>query len=199
MIFLDSLGHIWLKICLNYFQNFNAKIKNQFRVSIKIWRSDNACEYFSKPLSSLLASQEILHESSCPDTTPQNSVDEQKNHLIETTRTMLIHYNVPFCFLNLCRRHILSSTLLFSSESTDVTSFLLKMFCNTLTQCLLSLYCFRSHLQLYTLKWHLLQYLVFMYYWIPLTYPLSYRLTIGSLRIFSSIHPRCNPICHLQL
>lgn len=139
MIFLDSLGHVWLKICLNYFQNFNAKIKNQFRISIKIWRSDNACEYFSKPLSSLLASQEILHESSCLDTTPQNSVDEQKNHLIETTRTMLIHYNVPLCFLNLCRRHILSSTLLFSSESTDVTSFLLKMFCNTLTLSLVPL------------------------------------------------------------
>ena len=41
----------------------------------------------------------ILHQSSCAHTSQQNGVTERKNrHLIETTRTLLLHYHVPFRF-----------------------------------------------------------------------------------------------------
>ena len=41
----------------------------------------------------------ILHQSSCAHTSKQNGVAEHKNHhLIETTRTLLLHYHVPFRF-----------------------------------------------------------------------------------------------------
>lgn len=60
-------------------------------LSIKILWSDHAREYFSEPLSSFLALQGILQESSCPDA-PQNNVAQGKNHLIETAHTMMIQY-----------------------------------------------------------------------------------------------------------
>ena len=41
----------------------------------------------------------ILHQSSCAHTPQQNEVAERKNrHLVETTRTLLLHSNVHFCF-----------------------------------------------------------------------------------------------------
>ena len=41
----------------------------------------------------------ILHQSSCAHTPQQNGVTERKNHhLIETTRTLLLPYHVPFRF-----------------------------------------------------------------------------------------------------
>ena len=38
----------------------------------------------------------ILHQSSCPDTPPQNGVVEKKNrHLLEIARALLFHMKVP--------------------------------------------------------------------------------------------------------
>ena len=61
--------------------------------------SDNAREYFSAPFISFMSQHGILHQSSCAHTPQQNGVAECKNcHLIETTRTLLLHYHVPFRF-----------------------------------------------------------------------------------------------------
>src|SRR3954466_10553246 len=46
-----------------------------------------------------MASNGILHQTSCPHTPQQNGVAEHKNrHLVETTRTLLLHGNVPLGF-----------------------------------------------------------------------------------------------------
>ena len=81
------------------FQIFYNEIKNQFGISIRILRSDNGREYLSHSFKNFMASHGILHQTSCAYTPQQNGVAERKNrHLVETTRTILIHGDVPQYF-----------------------------------------------------------------------------------------------------
>ena len=81
------------------FQKFYAEILTQFNISIRVLRSDNAREYFSALFISFMSQHGILHQSSCAHTPQQNGVAECKNrHLIETARTLFLHYHVPFRF-----------------------------------------------------------------------------------------------------
>ena len=79
--FIDDYSRVtWLYLMrnrselLSIFSAFCAEIKTQFNVSVRILRSDNAKEYFSKPFNSYMSQNGILHQSSCVDTPPQNSV-----------------------------------------------------------------------------------------------------------------------------
>ena len=68
----------------------------EFNTSVRILRSDNAKEYFSTSFSSYMSSHGILHQSSCAYTPQQHRVAERKNrHLVEITRTLLLHHKVP--------------------------------------------------------------------------------------------------------
>ena len=81
------------------FQKFYAEILTQFNISIRVLRSDNVREYFSATFISFMSQHGILHQSSCAHTPQQNRVAERKNrHLIETARTLLLHYHVLFHF-----------------------------------------------------------------------------------------------------
>nr|CAN66416.1 hypothetical protein VITISV_044133 [Vitis vinifera] len=81
------------------FQKFYAEIQTQFKVSIRVLRSDNVREYFSTPFTSFMSQHGILHQSSCAHTPQQNGVAECKNrHLVETARTLLLHSHVLFRF-----------------------------------------------------------------------------------------------------
>ena len=81
------------------FQKFYVEILTQFNISICVLRSDNAKEYFSTPFISFMSQHGILHQSPYAHTPQQNGVAERKNrHLIKTTRTLLLHYHVPFRF-----------------------------------------------------------------------------------------------------
>ena len=81
---------------LPIFKSFCNEIENQFGKTIKIFRSDNAKEYFSHDLSSFLSSKGILHQSTCPHTPQQNGIAERKNrHLLETARSLMLNSNVP--------------------------------------------------------------------------------------------------------
>ena len=81
---------------LPIFVSFYNEIENQFGKTIKIFRSDNAKEYFSHDLSSFLSSKGILHQSTCPHTPQQNGIAERKNrHLLETARSLMLNSNVP--------------------------------------------------------------------------------------------------------
>ena len=81
------------------FQKFYAEIQTQFNISIRVLRSDNAREYFSAPFLSFMSQHWILYQSSCTHTPQQNGVAEHKNrHLVETARTLLLHFHVSFRF-----------------------------------------------------------------------------------------------------
>ncbi|KAJ9547160.1 hypothetical protein OSB04_019703 [Centaurea solstitialis] len=81
------------------FKDFCAEIKTQFGTNIHVLTSDNALQYSSTQFQEFMSSNGILHESSCPQTPQQNSMAERKNcHLIETTRTLLLHANLPLTF-----------------------------------------------------------------------------------------------------
>ncbi|XP_070053441.1 uncharacterized protein [Nicotiana tomentosiformis] len=80
------------------FQSFCAEIKNQFGVSFRIFRSDNALEYLSSQFQQFMTSQRIIHQTSCPYTPLQNGIAERKNRHIIETRTLLIESRVPLRF-----------------------------------------------------------------------------------------------------
>ena len=104
--FIDDYSRCtWLFLMKNraelysIFQKFYAEILTQFNISIRVLRSHNAREYFSAPFISFMSQHGILHQSSCAHTPQQNGVAKRKNrHLIETARTLLLHYHIPFRF-----------------------------------------------------------------------------------------------------
>ena len=50
------------------FKSFYMEIKTQFNASLRIFRSDNAREYFHISLSQFFDDHGIIHQSSCPHT-----------------------------------------------------------------------------------------------------------------------------------
>ncbi|RVW22780.1 Retrovirus-related Pol polyprotein from transposon RE1 [Vitis vinifera] len=57
-------------------------------------------DYSRSPFTSFMSHHGILHQSSCAHTPQQNGVAECKNrHLVETTRTLLLHSNIPHSLL----------------------------------------------------------------------------------------------------
>jgi transposase InsO family protein len=78
------------------FKTFFMEVKNQFDTCIKIFRSDNAREYFHGQLSQFLDEHGIIHQSSCSRTPQQNGVAERKiRHLSEVMRALLFQMQVP--------------------------------------------------------------------------------------------------------
>jgi hypothetical protein len=71
-------------------------IKNQFGISIKGIRTNNARDYFNHILSPYFDKKGIIHQSFCVNTPQQNRLAERKNrHLLETTRALLFQNQVP--------------------------------------------------------------------------------------------------------
>jgi hypothetical protein len=58
------------------FQDFYAYVKNQFHTQVQVIRTDT--EYVNKEFGAFLSAEGILHQTSCPDTPPQNGVAERK-------------------------------------------------------------------------------------------------------------------------
>lgn len=80
---------------LSSFQNFSAYVKTQFKVQVQMLKSDNGTEYINK-FGGFLSDHSILHQTSCPDTLPQNCVAERKNrHILEVALSLMYTMNVP--------------------------------------------------------------------------------------------------------
>ena len=81
------------------FKNFHSMIQTQFQAKVKIFRSDNAKEFFNSNLGNYFVSQGIIQQSSCADTPQQNGITERKNrHLLEVARSLMFTMNVPKCY-----------------------------------------------------------------------------------------------------
>ena len=84
---------------LSIFQNFCAKIKNQFDTSFAYFKIRQCQKKFSSFFVDLILQSGIVHQSPCPYTRQHNGIAERKNrHLLEVTRTLLIHMRVPKVF-----------------------------------------------------------------------------------------------------
>ena len=98
MIVRRSLGFSYLNINLMwvlFFQIFITWQKDQFGVTIKRFRSNNAKDYFNQVLTPYFRHEGIIHESSCVNTPQQNGVTEKKNdHLLDTIRAFLFPNHV---------------------------------------------------------------------------------------------------------
>jgi len=91
------------------FEQLYKEIKTQYGVSIRSLRSDNAREYLSHQFQNFMASNGILHQTSCPYTPQQNGLGERKNrHFIENIRALFLHGNVLSLFGTTCFVHNLS-------------------------------------------------------------------------------------------
>jgi transposase InsO family protein len=101
--FIDCYSHMtWVYLMhhkdevFHCFQNFHAYVKNQFQVQVQVLRTDNGTEYLNTTFGAFLSEQGILHQTSCPDTPPQNGVAERKNrHVLEVARSLMYTMNVP--------------------------------------------------------------------------------------------------------
>ena len=81
---------------LKCFQDFCSLIGNQYDARVKVLRTDNETEYVNNEFCSFLSAQGILHQTTCPDTPPQNGVAERKNrHILEVARSLMYAMNVP--------------------------------------------------------------------------------------------------------
>ena len=77
-------------------KSFCSLVQIQYNSQVKVFRSDNAKDYFNNNLSTFFAERGIIHESSCVNTPQQNGVAERKiGHVIATTRALLLHRSVP--------------------------------------------------------------------------------------------------------
>lgn len=106
MTTLYLLGFIWFNtkvILLLCWKCFFSLIENQFRTTIKRFRSDNGGEFFNNQLKSFFEMKGAVHQSSCPHTPQQNILVERKHkHLLEIARALKIQADFPNEFWSYC-------------------------------------------------------------------------------------------------
>ena len=75
---------------------FCEMIYNQFHKRIRLFRSDNAKEYFYGEVNKYMEQNGIIHQSSCVNTPQQNGVAERKiGHIMSSARALLFQGNCP--------------------------------------------------------------------------------------------------------
>nr|GEW80287.1 Gag-Pol polyprotein [Tanacetum cinerariifolium] len=78
------------------FNEFIALVKTQHSTVIECFRCDLRGEYTFNDFVSLLKSDGTIYQTSCKDTSQQNSVAERKHHhLVEIARSFLLSADVP--------------------------------------------------------------------------------------------------------
>ena len=86
IVFVDDYSHVsWIYILkdrvhvFDVIQNFFTEIKNQFSVTPKYLRTDNALKFIQSGIQSYCASLGVIHQTTCLHTSQQNSVIERQH------------------------------------------------------------------------------------------------------------------------
>lgn len=84
---------------ISHMKIFVKMVETQFGRKIKMFRTDNGGEFFSKQMDDLLQSIGCIHQSSCPHTPQQNGIVERKHrHLLHIARALMLNANLPKTF-----------------------------------------------------------------------------------------------------
>ena len=103
------------------FRDFHTLIQNQFQTKIKIFRSDNAKEYYNSILGEYFRTHGIINQSSCVNTPQQNGIAERKNrHLLEVARSIMFTTHIPKQFWG---EAVLTATYLINRMPSRVLNF----------------------------------------------------------------------------
>ncbi|KAJ0733050.1 putative RNA-directed DNA polymerase [Helianthus annuus] len=105
----DFSRTVWcylLKSKIEVFENiisFYELILTQFKIKIKVFRSDNGTEFVNNKMSMFCKEKGILHQTSCPYTQQQNGVVERKHrHLLNIARALMYQGGLPLRFWSDC-------------------------------------------------------------------------------------------------
>ena len=76
--------------------HFITEVITQYSTTPKILYTDNALKFVQTSLCTFCANRDIIHQTTCPHTSQQNDVVEQKHRqLLDITCTLLIEMHVP--------------------------------------------------------------------------------------------------------
>jgi hypothetical protein len=71
-------------------------VRNQYDAQVRVLRADNGTECVNDEFGNFLSARGILHQTTCPDTPPQNGVAERKNrHILEVAHSLMYTMNAP--------------------------------------------------------------------------------------------------------
>jgi transposase InsO family protein len=101
--FIGCFSHVtWIYLMkhksevIKCFRDFCSFIGNQYDARIKVLMTDSGTEYVNDEFGNFLSTHGILHQTTCPDTPPQNGVAERKNrHILEVAHSLMYTMNVP--------------------------------------------------------------------------------------------------------
>ena len=91
-VYLLKSKHDFLHVILQ----FSKMVITQFNTQVKVFHSDNGCEFVNRSLATLFQENGILHQTTCADTPQHNGIMKHKNHyILEVARALCFTMHVP--------------------------------------------------------------------------------------------------------
>lgn len=91
-------------------------IQTQYKTNIQILRSDNGGEFVNTSMKQFFQAKGMIHQTTCPRHSEQNSIAEWKNRiLLEMTCALMLEYNV---LKSICPEALATAVYLINRLST---------------------------------------------------------------------------------